>query len=107
MTSDHLLALLIALRALPLRDSMTRAALLFALHGLDAKRKPTGVSVLWLADKLGGTVGSEVVRHHLRMLRSDRAVIVTGKNGKTELHALNPDFIKELDRLLRDAAIPL
>ncbi|HVZ19014.1 MAG TPA: hypothetical protein VG897_17995 [Terriglobales bacterium] len=77
---------LLASRELPLRDSFARAALLVALH--EAKHLPAhmDMSVLRLCGMVD--LDPELVRHHLRVLRAEGAVAVSGRMGRTEFFVL-------------------
>jgi DNA-binding transcriptional ArsR family regulator len=102
MDTQHLLKLLLMLRSLPSRDSIARASILVALREAALfANKP--VSVLWLAHKV--TIGPEVVRHHLRVLRAEGAVRLCDRLGRTELFSLAAETGQLLDERLRRAGL--
>lgn len=88
-----------SIRILPLHGSLERLSLLCAFHGAPTISKcGTGASIAWIADRAG--LPTEIARHHIRMLRADGAVVVSGRVGRTELFSLSEETRANLDQCL-------
>jgi hypothetical protein len=86
-------------RALPVHGSLERLSLLCAFYGAPSVSKyGKGASIAWIADRAG--LPTEIARHHIRMLRADGAVIVSGRIGRTELFSLSEMTRADLDKCL-------
>jgi hypothetical protein len=88
--------LLVAANALPLRDSIERWSILLSL--LKANHHDDGRSIGWIAHDTASS--TEATRHHLRVLRSEGAVVLAGNLGRTELFKLSEKSRTELIRCL-------